>query len=480
METERNDFAEDVFGDLHDLLDEIRAEQEVDLEKLQGILTRFPEVAGQYYELLTEIEVAARKTVSRERMRDIYPVITEALGRDGLGHGVMYRAKKHGASLEGVASFRSSVSLMARRRQLSRHFGPETFVTDKLRGEKFARNLGLPTALAYDEVFTAETLPIVPGTVIKPRGELGSRGVFILGEDSTIYDVQKSQYVGDEEQVREIIAALVTDEPSEKLRGRGRVGRDEWIVERAIFDSQDGSLPARDLKFFVFYGKVAAVLEIMRFPEKRYCWWDAYGNRVKTGIYDEYDWAGEGVTDAELAVAASVSSEIPGPFMRLDFLRGRDGLILGEFSGGVGEYHKFNTRWDQHLGELFLDAEGRLTSDLLTGKRFEAYSEFSDAHYRHYPAIHDQRYLLSVKSPLPSVAREVEDFCRSSAIRGYVSRSGTAEDKLEVVARTGLRRLERLEQHFREMELAGSVDKAEKVPYYGAFPGQLLFQNSVR
>nr|WP_245324324.1 ATP-grasp fold amidoligase family protein [Nesterenkonia lacusekhoensis] len=369
---------------------------------------------------------------------------------------------------------------MARRRQLSRHFGPETFVTDKLRGEKFARNLGLPTALAYDEVFTAETLPIVPGTVIKPRGELGSRGVFILGEDSSIYDVQKSQYVGDEMQVREIISALVTGEPSEKLRGRGRVGRDEWIVERAIFDSQDESLPARDLKFFVFYGKVAAILEIMRFPEKKYCWWDAYGNQVKTGIYDEYDWVGEGVSEAEIAVASRVSSEIPGPFMRLDFLRGRDGLILGEFSGGVGEYHKFNTHWDHHLGELFLDAEGRLTSDLLTGKKFEDYSEFSDAHYRHYPAIHDQRYILSVKSDLLSAARDVEDFCRANAIRGYVSRFCAGQDELEIVARTGSRRLERLEKHFQELELAGNVAKVKKVPYYGAFPGQLLFQNSVR
>src|SRR5699024_12457653 len=72
------------------------------------------------------------------------------------------------------------------------------------------------------------------------------------------------------------------------------------------------------------------------------------------------------------------SSEIPVPFLRIDFLRGEDGLIFGEFTPKPGNYDEFDERTDQLLGDYFLDAEARLVDDLLNGKQFGAYKELSN------------------------------------------------------------------------------------------------------
>lgn len=466
----------EVIEGLRAYLHEIAETQHVDIDYLRKLTGRFSLIEREYYEVLTEIETAARKVSSGQELKKIYPVITEALGRDGLGHGVMFRAKRRGASLEGTASFRASVSMMARRRQLNRHFGPETFVTDKMRGEDFARTIGLETALAHDKVFTAENVPIEAGTVIKPRSELGSKGVFIIGYDGTIFDVQMSEHRESISELRKILCALASRHDNvELVRGRGRVVRDEWIVERAIFDNYEPELPARDVKFFVFYGKIAAVLEIMRFPDKRYAWWDAYGNRVKTGIYDESDWEGAGVSREEIEMASRVSSKIPGAFLRIDFLRSRDGLIFGEFSGGAGDYDKFNREWDRKLGDMFLEAEGRLTADLLTGREFVDYQDMLNSYYRHYRHISQERFMVEGSTDLVEVSEKIATYCQENRIRGFVSRSASGE--LELVVRTGERAIGRLESHLNQLTAQGYIGKFRHEPYFEAFSGQLLFQN---
>src|SRR5699024_9326273 len=134
------------------------------------------------------------------------------------------------------------------------------------------------------------------------------------------------------------------------------VSSDEWMLEELIYEDAVERTPARDVKFYCFYGKVGVILEIIRYPEIRHCWWTADGERIPVGKYDESLFSGMGVTDEELDTAASISSEIPAPFIRIDFLRGEDGLVFGEFTPKPGNYDEFDKDMDQQLGDLFIEA----------------------------------------------------------------------------------------------------------------------------
>src|SRR5699024_10176331 len=49
------------------------------------------------------------------------------------------------------------------------------------------------------------------------------------------------------------------------------VEEDQWIIEEIIFEDAEKTMPASDVKFYCFYGKVGIILEITRFPELKYC-----------------------------------------------------------------------------------------------------------------------------------------------------------------------------------------------------------------
>ncbi len=61
----------------------------------------------------------------------------------------------------------------------------------------------------------------------------------------------------------------------EKDLETGAVDRDEWMIEELIYENRREKVPARDVKFYCFYGKVGIILEIVREPEVRHCWWNA-------------------------------------------------------------------------------------------------------------------------------------------------------------------------------------------------------------
>src|SRR5699024_340527 len=134
-------------------------------------------------------------------------------------------------------------------------------------------------------------------------------------------------------------------------------------------------VPARDIKFYCFYGKVGLILEITRFPERNHCWWTVTGERVRTGKYDEDLFKGEGVSWEEIDLARNISLKIPAPFIRIDFLRSEKGLIFGEFAPKPGNYDEFDELTDKWMGDYFLEAQGRLMNDLLKGKVFQEYKE---------------------------------------------------------------------------------------------------------
>src|SRR5699024_10295225 len=136
--------------------------------------------------------------------------------------------------------------------------------------------------------------------------------------------------------------------------------------------------PARDLKFYMFYGKVGVVLEIIRDPEVRHCWWNGNGERIFTGKYEESLFHGKGITPEEISMIESLSEEIPAPFVRIDFLTLEKGIVFGEFTPKPGDYDDFNIETDLLLGDYYLDAQARLEADLLQGKQFTAFKRLTE------------------------------------------------------------------------------------------------------
>ena len=132
----------------------------------------------------------------------------------------------------------------------------------------------------------------------------------------------------------------------------------------------DLKCPAPDLKFYCFYGRVGVVLEVERYPKSQYCWWSWEGARTETGKYSESLFDGAGFTQEHRALAERISAAMPLPFMRIDFLKAENRLLFGELTPRPGNFHAFNDETDRQLGDLYLEAEGRLMDDLLNGKGF--------------------------------------------------------------------------------------------------------------
>ena len=156
----------------------------------------------------------------------------------------------------------------------------------------------------------------------------------------------------------------------------GWVAENNWLAEELVVEDFEKKIPARDLKFYSFYGKVGLILEITRYPELRQCWWTRDGKRIRTGKYEEQLFKGDGVTEEEIAFIEQLSKKIPAPFVRIDFLKSEEGLIFGEFTAKPGNYDYFNEQIDRQLGDYYLEAEINLTNDLFSNKQFNEFNQF--------------------------------------------------------------------------------------------------------
>src|SRR5699024_11098961 len=140
-------------------------------------------------------------------------------------------------------------------------------------------------------IYTVETIPEREEIVIKPVDAAGARGVYLIHEQNYIFDVRNAQILTSYTQLKE---ALQQDLDS------GAVDEDAWLIEQLIYENKKQLIPARDLKFYSFYGKVGLILEIVRDPEIRHTWWTRDGKRIGTGKYDATLFAGQGVTESEI------------------------------------------------------------------------------------------------------------------------------------------------------------------------------------
>ncbi|GAA4069224.1 ATP-grasp fold amidoligase family protein [Amphibacillus indicireducens] len=255
-------------------------------------------------------------------------------------------------------SFSDQLVKRFRLKQLTNQL-PETILDDKKTAYRFVEQLTIPYPKQHDHVYTIKTIPKKNAIVIKPAFGDGGRGVYLIKDETNIFDIKRERQLF---AWSELIEAMTDDLKS------GKVSKDLWYCEELLRLNEEQ--PARDLKFYCFYGEVGLILEVDRTTKARYCWWDKRGERIQTGKYEKQQFEGLGVVAKEIDQALKLSLQIPAPFMRIDFLRTDKGLYFGEFTPKPGNFDQFDLKTDQKLGQLYLEAEARLNTDLINGKKF--------------------------------------------------------------------------------------------------------------
>lgn len=307
-------------------------------------------------------------TALGEQDREFIHDFFRGLSPDHIKEPLMVQARKLKLTLDNVPSFRRSVVMRSKARVSSR-LPREWVINNKQKAYQLAGLLKLD----YPEV-KSSGVPLkeinvlsLNRVVVKPEGESGSKGVFLVYSPSRIYDVWRGKWLTS---TRAMVSQIQADLAKKRLR------KDSWMVEELILENEEKETPGRDLKFYCFYGRVGMVLEIRRGGGRAYCEWDGEGKRIYSGKY-ENQFDGDGVTEEQLALVKQVSKKIPAPFMRIDFLRSATaagGLSFCEFTPRPGNFHAFSDEVDRSLGLDFLQAEARLENDLV--KRRNAFREY--------------------------------------------------------------------------------------------------------
>ena len=125
------------------------------------------------------------------------------------------------------------------------------------------------------------------------------------------------------------------------------------------------------------------VCEVQRLPERKFNWYNLNGELIRTGRYEDMEFESEGLRPEEVELAAKFSSEIPTPFLRIDFMRGKnDELVFCEFTPCPANFEDHNATIDLMMGREFTSAEARLRDDLLMGKSFSCFLEIYTGGHR--------------------------------------------------------------------------------------------------
>ncbi len=241
---------------------------------------------------------------------------------------------------------------------------PSEVIDNKLIGGEFALSCGIPIAKTLQLWEGIDKIAFAPKTVVKPVSGSSSKGVFIVySEDNIVYLNRKLKF------------SNVSDAKNyaRKLIEDNVIRRDRWMSEELLVNSDS---IARDVKFYVFYGKVGLILETERANGIKRCWFDQDLNYVDTGKYSNNLFKADRDFLQELtSVVESLSLEIPTPFVRIDLLISGDDYYLGEFTPVPANYDSFTKKWDSQLGEFYADAMVRLCHDIGLGKKFLKFAE---------------------------------------------------------------------------------------------------------
>lgn len=241
---------------------------------------------------------------------------------------------------------------------------PEYIIDNKAQGRRLAKLLGLRTTQIYSHNVQFNDVKIAPPVVIKPLRGAGSKGVFVIRSEDSVFDVAANCYLK---------GRSALDARASHYMEQSKVSH-RWSAEELV-ECKDGTVP-HDLKFYAFYGSVPLILEVRRDESgNAYCWWDSNGRNVQTGKYDNALFTGTGPTPQDIELVKSVSLRIPVPYVRIDFMKGKSGLVFGEFTPKPGRFNEFDAKTDTLLGEAFIRARSRVHLDIANGKKFEEYDK---------------------------------------------------------------------------------------------------------
>jgi hypothetical protein len=332
-------------------------------ESLQQLLQKHKTYLTKQKKQVNEYFFPLIKSMPAEEQGEFIRILLQAAGADLVSQPLIKFAGAKKVPLAPLASFRQLLAVATLRRQLS-DFQPEWVLNNKKRGFEFADALQVRRPNILVKRVTCSNLSVPYPCVIKPQDGAASRGVYLAVSSAEFIDVRTGKRFETEAALKDAMRADLS---------AGRVSKDLWQAEELIADMMPFR-PARDLKFYCFYGVVGFVLEVDRSTGGLYCEWLADGRKAITGRYASKAFNGDGFTAEALALAEQISRSIPAPFMRIDFLKTDTQLVFGEFTPRPGKFDEFNTEFDNYLGQLYLAAEARLQQDLLAGKRFEQFT----------------------------------------------------------------------------------------------------------
>ena len=331
---------------------------------IQNLVQRKESVTNNYNEALKKLGRHYRKDLA-DVQQIVYENLLKGFKKEDIPEFIVRFAETdHTLALQAASSFRASLTARARIRQLMNGKTPENLLDNKRQAYQLVDAFGIRRPWIKGKPYAMKEIPKEEAIVIKPVDGAGSRGVYLVYHENKIQDVKQAKLLTSWEAL---------EKRMEEDLASGWVASDLWMIEEFIVKNKQEQTPAVDLKFYCFYGKVALILEITRFPEIKYCWWTPGGDRISTGKYEEDLFQGSGVTEEEIQTVEKLSAQLPIPFIRIDFLKTDQGMVFGEFTPKPGNYDEFDKETDQWMGDYHLDAEGRLAEDLINGKPFDVY-----------------------------------------------------------------------------------------------------------
>lgn len=326
---------------------------------------------NRYRVAVESLRLSAKKS---DGDADLYKRSVEQLGVDELTHFDLVSIGRHHQwpITHGDSFFRKIVE----RRRL-RQLGPipERHIGAKNADLKLAQDLGVAVPKS---LWTGKIADIPANlrhdTFLKPTQSSGSKGAFHLFRDDDIFSVCSSERIGGWKEMLEAARSQMV--PAD-------INAVTWEVQELIKDGS--SRPARDMKFYGFYGQIGLIVEVSRHPNTEYEFFNEDGSVAACGVdhaprfLDPADATTDkgGLSEAKLETVRKLSLALPMPFMRIDFLNGADELVFCEFSSAPGRSHTFNREYDQILGRMYNQASLRLTNDLLKGKTFDAFQAWA-------------------------------------------------------------------------------------------------------
>lgn len=341
---------------------------EVEIEQLAALNSRLARSARR---AVNDYVPRSRTATGEDGWRESAQRLLDFIPPDHLTHRLLKRVERHDLKVRRGLSFRAFMVQESETRRLGMR-SASWMLDQKIAAYRFVDKLAVRRPTTDLESYKFQSLPRFTPSVVKPVRGTGSRGCYLLYSDFEIVHVLDGLQFGSWDDMYSHAKTLMADSTSRPLP-------DRWFIEELILENAAERIPARDLKFFTFYGEVIMVLEVQRrMGNAQYSFLLPDNTPIRPGSwkYDYYE--GKGTEAADIALIESLSLEIPHPFSRIDMLKGEDGLVFGEFTPRPGRFQNFSNRWDRVLGEAWAQAQYRLQQDLLQGRRFDAFLSATD------------------------------------------------------------------------------------------------------